>query len=883
MARRAAPRSNPSASPGIPAQAQPSPTDRPAWRVGQNVWCFSGEADIAARYITNPKPWTIIQIDHTEDGKPYAKFQETLTGVPLPQCILAEDPDAPDLLQAALAYAARGWPVLPLHDVTRGACSCGTPDCEKAAGKHPRIATWRQDASADPAQIRRWWQDWPEANIGLVTGERSRLAVLDVDPRNGGDMALEDLQQCYAALPETPLVLTGGQGFHHYFALGGPLAGFHPGDGIELQADGQYVVAPPSLHASRTRYEWEASSGLEDFPLAPLPDWLQALAEDHASASSAGVDVPATLPAVEVQQLTVSHRIKYVIQTGDDPDDPDRYPSRSEALFAVIQAMIAAQYADATIASVIMDKRYRISEKVWSQKNPRSPLYDAQTRHWVAGEIGHARAKHSPPVTAAPSLVISAGADAHERPLPYSDYTNALAFIRDHGADVRYCYRWNAWLVWTGTHWERDTSGEVMRRAKDTIKRLARQVEHLGESEAKALLSHIKASLSTAKLKALVENAQSEPGIPTQPDTWDADPWLLNCANGTLELKTGTLWPHHRSDYLSKCLAIEYQPTATCPTWDNFLWRIMGGSQGDDDPDMSVGELENRRQADARATELIAYLQRAAGYTLTGSTEEQCLFLCHGQTKTGKSTYLATIRALLGPYGTQADIQTFMHKDKPEVRNDLADLAGSRYVYAVESQEGKRLAEALVKQMTGGVDAIKARFLFEEYFEFKPQFKAYIGTNHKPIIKDSDDAIWERIRLVPFVIQIPKEDRDKTLEEKLLQELPGILTWAVRGCQAWRASHDLKEPAAVVDATHTYRTEMDNFGRFLEECCLVNAAVRVKTGDLYAAYKKWCESIGEHALSLTAMGKRLDEQGFDKKVSGGIWRLGLGLAQAGGT
>ena len=158
------------------------------------------------------------------------------------------------------------------------------------------------------------------------------------------------------------------------------------------------------------------------------------------------------------------------------------------------------------------------------------------------------------------------------------------------------------------------------------------------------------------------------------------------------------------------------------------------------------------------------------------------------------------LRASLGPYGKQADIHTFLHKDRPEVRNDLADLAGTRYVYAVESQEGKRLAEGLVKQMTGGVDAMKARFLYEELFEFRPMFKAYLGTNHLPQIKDSDDAIWERIRRIPFTVQIPKEDRDKDLEEQLLKELPGILAWAVQGCLAWQEENDLKEPDAVLDA-----------------------------------------------------------------------------------
>ena len=480
-----------------------------------------------------------------------------------------------------------------------------------------------------------------------------------------------------------------------------------------------------------------------------------------------------------------------------------------------------------------------------------------------------------------------AGASGDERPLPWSDYTNALAFVKEHGAKVHYCYPWKAWLVWTGTHWQRDTSGEVMRMAKATIKQLARQVETLDDEQAiTALLAHIKSSLSTAKLEALVKSAQSEPGIAIQPDAFDVDPWLLNCTNGTLNLRTGRLEAHRQQDLLTKCLPIAYDALATCPTWHAFLWRIMGGHQEPDDPDtMTSGELENRALNDARTTELIAYLQRAAGYTLTGSTQEQCLFLCHGPTKTGKSTYLGTLRALLGPYGQQADIQTFMHKDRAEVRNDLADLAGARYVYAVEAQEGKRLAENLVKQMTGGVDKIKARFLFEEHFEFKPQFKAYIGTNHLPKITDPDDAIWERLRKIPFTVQIPKEQRDKALEDKLLVELPGILAWAVQGCLAWQVLQDLKEPQAVVDATEGYRTEMDVIIRFVEECCQGGdpAYVKVKAPVLTKAYQAWCKRIGETPLSNTAFVTSLERHKYVRELGHAnqyYWK-GLGLLNTG--
>jgi putative DNA primase/helicase len=301
----------------------------------------------------------------------------------------------------------------------------------------------------------------------------------------------------------------------------------------------------------------------------------------------------------------------------------------------------------------------------------------------------------------------------------------------------------------------------------------------------------------------------------------------------------------------------------------------MGGSLGEDTEEMSASQLEERSKADETARALVAFLQRAIGYSLTGSTREQCLFLLHGPTKTGKSTFLNTLRTLLGPYSQQADMESFMHKDRAEVRNDLADLAGSRFVCAIESQEGKRLSENLIKQLTGGTDGIKARFLFQEHFTFLPQFKIYLGTNHKPVIKDTDSAIWERIRLVPFIVQIPKEERDKTLDDKLRAELPGILAWAVRGCLDWQARGELREPDAVIEATAGYRSEMDDIGRFLIEACFLDEHYRTQATLLLKAYHQWC---GQTILTGKAFAKELNDRGYASKRTerGNFWQ-GIGL------
>ena len=470
----------------------------------------------------------------------------------------------------------------------------------------------------------------------------------------------------------------------------------------------------------------------------------------------------------------------------------------------------------------------------------------------------------------------TAPVDTAEDVYPYGDAYNALQLVRTHGHEMRYCAPWKSWLTWTGTHWQRDSTGLVLRWQRQTVKALGAQLPGLDDDATKKLLAHIKSSLQTARLKAAVEQAWTWEDMTMDAAGLDTDPWLLNCANGTLDLHTGTLRAHRQADMLTKCLTIPYEPDATCSTWEAFLWRIMGGSQGNDTPEMRVGELEQRGRADGQARDLISFLQRAIGYTLTGSTQEQCLFILHGITKTGKSTLLATLRALLGPYGQQADMESFMHKDRQEVRNDLADLAGSRFVCALEGQEGKRLAENLIKQLTGGADLIKARFLFQEHFTFKPQFKIFLGTNHKPVIRDTDSAIWERIRLVPFAVQIPKAERDKALEERLQAELPGILAWAVRGCLAWQQLNDLQEPQAVSEATAGYRSEMDDVGRFLEEVCLLGQDhYKIQASVLLKAYHQWC---GQTTITGKAFAQRLIERGYVSKRSnsGNLWQ-GIGL------
>jgi putative DNA primase/helicase len=264
------------------------------------------------------------------------------------------------------------------------------------------------------------------------------------------------------------------------------------------------------------------------------------------------------------------------------------------------------------------------------------------------------------------------------------------------------------------------------------------------------------------------------------------------------------------------------------------------------------------------------------GYALTGDCREQCLFLAHGNGSNGKSTCLETLQALLEDYAQSTPSASLLAKDRQDgIPNDIARLRGARLVTAVEIGEGKRLDEELVKRLTGQ-DTLTARFLHGEFFDFRAEFKLFVACNHLPKIRNVDHAIWRRIKRIPFSVTIPDKAQDKELPAKLKAEFAGILRWAVEGCLAWQRE-GLGIPEEVQAATKDYRASMDVIGRFLEECCMVSPQVRAKASDLYDAYKKWCEASGEYVVTLTTFGTRLEDEGFTKLRSGGIWRIGIGL------
>jgi putative DNA primase/helicase len=436
---------------------------------------------------------------------------------------------------------------------------------------------------------------------------------------------------------------------------------------------------------------------------------------------------------------------------------------------------------------------------------------------------------------------------------PFTDAGNGERFIARHGLDVRYVSTWRTWMVWDGARWRLDDLCEPERRALETVRAIHLEVDGYETADRKATFKHAVDSESAHRLDALLRRARSVGGIAVRPDDFDAQPMLFNCANGTVDLTMGQLRPHNRADLLTKRSAVSYDSAAGCPQWIKFLQRVL-----DQDEDV------------------IGYLQRAMGYTLTGDTNAQVLHLLYGLGRNGKSTFLEVFAEVMGDYGMQADFSSFLDGKKGGPRDDLAALAGMRMVRSSEVGEGKVLDETLIKALTGQ-ETVRARHLYAKAFEFKPTFKLWFSANHKPVIRGTDLAIWRRIRLVPFMVTIPLDDIDPNLGDKLRAELPGILNWVVAGALAWRRD-GLKPPPIMQIVTEQYRTESDVMGAFLSECCDVGASYEVGASELYLAFKRWCERNKEWLPSQTHFGRRLDDRGFTvRRTSTHKIRRGLQL------
>ena len=412
----------------------------------------------------------------------------------------------------------------------------------------------------------------------------------------------------------------------------------------------------------------------------------------------------------------------------------------------------------------------------------------------------------------------------------------ALSFTRRYHRYWRYVAGWGKWLVWDGQRWRTEDT----LAATDLIRSVCRQTALRADNP------RVATKLASAGTVSGVERlARADRRHAATTDEWDADPWLLNTQGGVLDLKTGRMRPHERTDRMTKITTAT--PGGDCQTWRQFIDEVTGGDK-----------------------ELEFYLQRMVGYALTGSTQEHALFFLYGTGANGKSVFVNTLATILGDYATNAPMDTFMETRTDRHPTDMAGLRGARFVAAIETEQGKRWAESKLKNLTGG-DKISARFMRQDFFEFFPQFKLFVAGNHKPAIRNIDEAMKRRLHLIPFTITVPPERRDKNLQQKLLAERDGILAWAVQGCLDWQRHGRLKPPQRVVDATEEYFEAEDALGRWLDERCVRETCAKSLTAELFNDWKQWAEAAGEFVGAQRRFSDQLITRGLEK------WRNGMGV------
>jgi P4 family phage/plasmid primase-like protien len=455
------------------------------------------------------------------------------------------------------------------------------------------------------------------------------------------------------------------------------------------------------------------------------------------------------------------------------------------------------------------------------------------------GGFTDADAEHFAMIWCAAQAARSLMMDEHPiRKFMLTDLGNAERLVAIFGEDLRYVGQWSRWLIWTGRRWQEDDTGSVMRFARMTARQIYRDVKAECEQQRKMELARFAAkSESERALKAMVNLARSDKAVAIRPSDLDEKGWLLNCQNGTVELRTGKHHEHRREDMLTKIAPVEYDPNAKCDLWLRFLDEIFAGD-----------------------AELIRFIQQYLGMALTGDVREQILVIFNGVGSNGKSVVIETILGLMGDYATTAAPDILTSSVLGRHPTETADLAGRRFVVSSETDEGKRMRVAFIKQATGD-GAMKARRMREDFWEFQRQFKLLLVTNNLPGVREGTHAIWRRIKVVPFSQTIPDDKQDRTLVAKLRNEWPGILAWAVCGCLDWQ-KNGLRFPKAVELASRAYRQREDLIEQFVEDCCEMGSSptFAVTRTAIRKAYGKWAKGIDERAtLTRNAFYERLRE------------------------
>ena len=689
----------------------------------------------------------------------------------------------------------------------------------KSLSKIPALSGW-QNRSVGDVDITADFPEGSNSNIGIVLGSQSG-GIVDIDL----DCA-EAVRMAPMFLPETGMIFgrAGSPRSHYVYrvencqgrvAFSGPA---NEGVLVEYRGNGAQTVLPPSIHPSG-----EAVTFYEDGEPSSV---------DHDALDKA------------VKQLAAAALIAKHWVSG----------KRHDTALALSGALLSRGWFDDDVEDFVRAVCKGAGDaEVDDRVKTVAATQEAQDRGEPATGLTRLRSLIGSSVVERVvewlELDVSDGLGHNSQNstdvLRCSDIGNAQALVEQHRHELRYCFDLGCWLRWDGKQWKLDDKAGLERLAENTVRSFPIEAtDILDRTQREEFLEWTAKSGNRNRIKAMCEQARHRMHV--DHDKLDADETIINVSGTVIYLKTGDARSTKPNDFCTKTLETDYDPNAQCPQFMAFLDRIMGGSE-----------------------DLIGYLQRAVGYSLSGSTREQCFFIAHGSGANGKSVFLNLVRKMSGSYGLNVPMQTLMTKSTSgSVPNDIARLRGSRLVTAMEGESNQKMAESLVKQLTGG-DAMTARFLFKEYFEFIPQLKLWMATNHKPKVTGDDPAIWRRIHLIPFNVVIPPDERDGDLPTKLEAEWSGILNWAVKGAVDW-FEKGLMPPAEVLSATDAYKNEMDTFSRFCSDVIVRQPGCNTPKSSAYDAYCGWQREEGGEDLSKNEFGNRMKRLGFDEKRSKGV-------------
>ncbi len=669
----------------------------------------------------------------------------------------------------------------------------GIPVFPCSDDKRPMTTHGFKDASTTPTRIAFFFRD-PGALIAMPTGLASNIHVIDEDPKNGGNLGT------LGTLPMKAVARTRSGGRHVFFKHRDGIkntTGLR--QGIDVRGEGGYVV----LWAYSDAGQW--ISGDLTQPLPEYPDHL----DKRRGTTLRGTGVDLTTTAF-------------------------KHGERNSNIFRGLCSMRQLNRP--------LDEALE-----WAQKVAEDSGYDVTEAEETAHRVYETYEPGDFPEPTPRNKSLAS------REFHHTDLGNADRFEHLFGDRFLYVHDWRAFVVWTGQRWEMDRRGEMGRLAEKTVRAIYREAGDTDDlDKRRALIRHATSSEANHRIQGCLERLKVR--RTASPDDFDRDPMLFNCANGTLDLKTGNLRYHDRAAMITKLSPVAYDPNAKAPIWNKTVSRALPGYG------------------------LRKFVQRALGHSLTGDNSEHTLFVAHGGGSNSKSTILEAAMDCMGDYATVSAEDVLIDKAGGHP-TDVADLAGSRLVVASEVKEGAKLDEPKIKRMTGD-RTLKARRMREDFWEFPKTFKIFMPVNHRPTIEGTDHGIWRRIKLIPFSVTIPKAEQDPRLPEKLRNELPGILAWLVRGCLRWQRE-GLGEPAEVTAATTAYKDDMDTLAAFLSDRCFIEPGASEGATDLFDAYKDWCADANETAGTQKVFGGKLGERGFEKtRTKAGVVYRGVRLMRS---